>query len=159
MPSDSRTCQTHLRRATSTSPGRTCRRSLAGVRHRRRCSALSRGWSGSRWQSARPSRSGLRRAAHGRRRSATQPEDAGEREAAVRGAVRLRAGDEHLPEDRAGARVPGGARPARRSTSTRPRSTRTSSRWSSGSTRSDGPRPCSTTPPRTSRSPRSCATS
>ena len=36
---------------------------------------------------------------------------------------------------------------------------RASSRSSSGSTTSAGPRPCSTTPPRTSRSRPSCATS
>jgi hypothetical protein len=34
-----------------------------------------------------------------------------------------------------------------------------SGRWLSGSTRSDAPRPCSTTPPPTGRSHRSCATS
>ena len=45
------------------------------------------------------------------------------------------------------------------STSTRPRSTPRSSRWSSGSTTSDGPRRSSTTRPATSRKRRSCGTS
>src|ERR687891_2588557 len=41
-----------------------------------------------------------------------QPEDDGKREAPVRGAVRLCAGDEHVSQDRARSRLPGGPRTA-----------------------------------------------
>ncbi len=61
----------------------------------------------------RPSRSELRRTSCGRCRRRHQPEDDGEREAPVRGAVRLCASDEHLLEDRARSRLPGSPRTAR----------------------------------------------
>ena len=83
------------------------------VRRRRCFSASARGWSGSPGTCSActfcPDGSTPMNATV----ADLPPEDARERQAAVRGAVRLGAGAQHLPEDRAGSRVAGGAWPAR----------------------------------------------
>ena len=122
-----------------------------------------RAWPGARRRVGRLAPAGAhragRRADHAGDRWRRQSEDAREREAPVRRAVRLGAGAQHLPEDRAGARVPGGARAHRPEHPHGATSTPTSSRSSSASTRSAGPRRWPTTRPGMRRRRRSCATS
>ena len=111
--------------------------------------ASSADWPVDRLAAARAARVRTEEDGHGRDRRRPEPQDAREREAPVRGAVRLRAGDEHLP-----------ARSRWSSSRWWPLGLvglnfhtvvavlRRSSRSSSGSTRSAGPRRCSTTRPR-----------